>query len=833
MDRSFLNPVDEDDLYSGFNEYPSVFSTNDLQEDEEFQEAVRTSYEKRPTLLSRPGIATRLGTPTGYRQGTSMVSSQGFSRLHSRGNEGGARPMTAVHGAGYTSNVSMFDPLNHGTKGLSSTDVKNEDSPQVRVKQLEKQIRVLLDESCVAKCHGKLKIALEKAKDACKKERNMVRLQEQAGLVNSRNEDLSFSTLFNLANQYEANEMYSEALSTYQSITRNRMLPNVKRLLVNMGNIYLKMGQYPKAVKLYQMALDHVPEMYKNLRIKITHNIGLLYVKMGQYQDACTSFEYIMQEKPDFKTGLHLVLCNYALGDPDSMKKAFLLMLEVTLDIEDDDKYSANSEDAGANLLLEAIRTDGLRAVERKIKQEAEHCILMAARVVAPAIAPTPSEGYDWCVQALRTVAPQHNLSGNLSSMVSSFHSTLADELEVHKAVVQLKGEGGNLQASVSTLQAFAKRGDSGRVSSIACTNLAFIHFLQGDIEQAEKCADIARQADSYNASALVNLGNCAFAKGDVERAKKLYICSLESNASCVEALYNLGLSHKHQGNHEDALDCFLKLNAIVKHHPEVLYMLAHLHELLGDKDQANEWYLLLLGIVPSDPGILQKVGQIYEAEGDRQLAHQYHTDSNRYYPSNLDVIEWLGSYYISMQLPEKALTFFERAALLCPEQIKWHLMVASCHRRCGNYQQALQLYRNIHQQFPENTDCLRFLVRLCSDLGLKEAMEYALELKKAEKSKDVRERIGSSRPGSWRSSGRPSRVGTAIGDGDSSNHHGNSAMPPSRHEQPSNSPSLTGSSDVSRPQSSVERARTSGTRNQPEDDDFGDEELGDDLLPE
>jgi len=42
----------------------------------------------------------------------------------------------------------------------------------------------------------------------------------------------------------------------------------------------------------------------------------------------------------------------------------------------------------------------------------------------------------------------------------------------------------------------------------------------------------------------------------------------------------------------------------------------------------------------------------------------------------------------------------------------------------------------------------LKFLIHLCKDLGHKEATEYALKLKKAEKAKEVRERIGSSRPG-------------------------------------------------------------------------------------
>jgi intraflagellar transport protein 88 len=51
---------------------------------------------------------------------------------------------------------------------------------------------------------------------------------------------------------------------------------------------------------------------------------------------------------------------------------------------------------------------------------------------------------------------------------------------------------------------------------------------------------------------------------------------------------------------------------------------------------------------------------------------------------------------------------------------------------------------------FHLNLTGLKFLVRLCSDLGIKEAAQYALELKKAEKAKEVRERIGSSRPGEW-----------------------------------------------------------------------------------
>ena len=139
------------------------------------------------------------------------------------------------------------------------------------------------------------------------------------------------------------------------------------------------------------------------------------------------------------------------------------------------------------------------------------------------------------------------------------------------------------------------------------------------------------------------------------------------------------------------------------------MYHIANIYELMGDNDQATEWYLLLLllinvtneplagallstffsfshscsrylqllGLVPTDPGILQKVGTIFDQvllllllfllllillllllplllfhqEGDKQQAYQYHFDSYKNFPSNLEVIDWLGSYFIEMQV--------------------------------------------------------------------------------------------------------------------------------------------------------------------------------------
>lgn len=47
--------------------------------------------------------------------------------------------------------------------------------------------------------------------------------------------------------------MNIEALNTYSIMTKNKMFPHVNQLKLNMGNIYYRMGIYPKAIKMYRM----------------------------------------------------------------------------------------------------------------------------------------------------------------------------------------------------------------------------------------------------------------------------------------------------------------------------------------------------------------------------------------------------------------------------------------------------------------------------------------------------------------------------------------------------------------------------------------------------
>ncbi len=57
-------------------------------------------------------------------------------------------------------------------------------------------------------------------------------------------------------------------------------------------------------------------------------------------------------------------------------------------------------------------------------------------------------------------------------------------------------------------------------------------------------------------------------------------------------------------------------------------------------------------------------------------------------YPVNMDVISWSGAYHVKHEVYEKAMPYFDLASKVQPQEVKWALMVASCYRRIGAFQQ-------------------------------------------------------------------------------------------------------------------------------------------------
>ena len=75
--------------------------------------------------------------------------------------------------------------------------------------------------------------------------------------------------------------------------------------------------------------------------------------------------------------------------------------------------------------------------------------------------------------------------------------------------------------------------------------------------------------------------------------------------------------------------------------------------------------------------------------------------------------------HYAKQDMFEKAILYFERASQIQTKEVKWKLMIASCYRRMSLFNEALKVYEDIHNENPENIDCLKGLVQIRKELNM------------------------------------------------------------------------------------------------------------------
>eukprot|EP00877_Chromochloris_zofingiensis_P003785 jgi/Chrzof1/13407/Cz07g31250.t1 len=824
----------DDELYSGYDDSPSS-GLGAAPAGSMFQPMEAASTVTAAT--GPPGIAsTRMGTAS-MRQGTAST-------------EGMARPMTSNRGAGFTSTPKgKFDPFNQGRGPLTGTTSsllakKSEASPEEVARDMERKVHELLEESAALSHKGDHQAGLDKVLEAKKKERSLAKFRDANALSDQTSPELTFAVDFQIAHMYAANKLYQEALDGYTAIVRNKQVAQGGRLRINMGNIYFEQGKYPAAIKMYRMALDTLPAAATGPRGRILRNIGVAFVRMGQYADAAGAFDAVMESAPDHQAAHNLVVCSYALGDKEGMKTAFEKLLAVPgLAAEQDDDAEEDEDDDYADDTAGYKRQDsrvpsaglkgpgllghgdGLKDQMRKKQAYIKKCILTAAQLISERIdRSSVTAGFDWCAEQLRQAG----------------FVKLAAEVQLAKAghFLFLKDVAG----AAAVFKDFDKK--ESVVRARAATNLSFLYLLEGSLENAAKYTDLALKTDRYNAKAHVNRGVLLMEAGSLEEARQAFTDATTIEPLCAEALYNLGVVNLRLQEPESALIPLRKLHAMLPDSPEVVHCIALAHDMMADTSGAIRWLEMLSTLVPNDPGVLCKLGAIYHRLDEEAKSLQYYHEAHRVWPVNLDVISWLGAFHVRNEMYEKAIPYFDLASRIQPSEVKWALMVASCYRRIGAYPQALKKYREIAGSHPDNVECLRYLVHLCQELGRADDCDKYMDmLRRAERSQcqaHAPESISEQLQCIANVQAAEAQATAAIAAqsqqaSTSPNTSAGGATPSYMQQADASAPSALDSQLAAKQQRRMVVREAGGQQQQQQQqgvDDWGDEGLGEDLLP-
>jgi tetratricopeptide (TPR) repeat protein len=118
--------------------------------------------------------------------------------------------------------------------------------------------------------------------------------------------DSDFSDAYNsLGTVYMKQKKWKEALKTFQKTLQNKMYATPNITYVNIGDVYLNLEDYPKAIESYRDAKRYANQDY------IIYRLGMALFRSGKTKEAVVEFQEgvtLTPNNPDMRLALALAL---------------------------------------------------------------------------------------------------------------------------------------------------------------------------------------------------------------------------------------------------------------------------------------------------------------------------------------------------------------------------------------------------------------------------------------------------------------------------------------------------------------------------------------------
>lgn len=208
---------------------------------------------------------------------------------------------------------------------------------------------------------------------------------------------------------------------------------------------------------------------------------------------------------------------------------------------------------------------------------------------------------------------------------------------------------------------------------------LGDLYLQRSELGKASEYIDRALEQAPYDEYSLYYKGRVTVAKGDTARAAKYYAAALEQAPAFLEPQRELAVVLIAQKKFAAAKPYLDKVQQQLPQDGQLWYLRGQLYEAVQKQDSAFWSYSTALAAADSLPGPHYRIGLQFYARGDNAAAIEH----------------------------------LERAAPAYGRQPKFLSTLASSYERTGQFQKALQLYRQLMAAEPTHTYVRESIERL------------------------------------------------------------------------------------------------------------------------
>ena len=438
------------------------------------------------------------------------------------------------------------------------------------------------------------------------------------------NHELAGAARYSLGWSYFNMGAYFKAIDPFEAFLENYDPPSISLYpydtdtILRLGDSYYAIGQYDKAIEVYNKAIGAEPGgdyamfqvancyyrdertyeavttfrrvlriyPYSRLREQAQYNIAYIYLNTGNYTQAINEFRTVINKYPNTswaaRSQYNIGDAYYNAGNYEQAVDAYKKLLEeyprsdYLIEAINGIQYaqlSAGQADSSSAILEEFLAEHPQTTTADRLRfRQADNLYQSgdyrrAVEEFRQYIRITNNE--QLLPEAYFSLGNAYEQLGDIQQAIEAYRvivNSYSGSERLGSALASLGRiyfDRGEYSTSYDYFDRLLEEGSSFRLGAL--TGMAEAQLAMGNIERARQHYESALETNASHAPARVGLGKVALRKGNYTEAQDLFGLIAESNTTEIgaEAQYLLGVTHQRQQNYKEALEAYSNVNVL------------------------------------------------------------------------------------------------------------------------------------------------------------------------------------------------------------------------------------------------------------------------------